>query len=666
MLLYYGITPYIVFDGGRLPSKESTEDSRAARREKSKTLGLELYKTGRVTQARQEFQKAIDVTPYMARLFIERLKSLNIQYVVAPYEADAQLVYLENHGIISGIISEDSDMLVYGAKVLISKLDKHGDCVVINRDEFTACRDISLVGWTDEQFRQMCILSGCDYLANIPKMGLKTAYNGLRKYKTVERVIKVAQFEGNMRVPPNYMFEFKRAELTFKYQRVFCPKDKKLVTLSPLSTNAPQDMTFIGDDIEPDIAVGIACGDLDPFTKKLIQLEHNVPKRARVVLSRRQTLPSDGKAKHCAMNSFFTPKRVPLGELDPNSLTPSPSQQALLLENSNRSWTTRRITMSPYSEGATPTTQVPPRPERSETESSLSRSGTPSQNLPFKRQRLCSDAAYNHPSTFTERSRFFPTDTTGRDAASRDSRTKKPKKADFGVFLDDSVESIMCPTHDSTKIAAATILHPNNVETEGTTNLSKRASSEKHTIVTVEAGGQNPGNELPRITSRRHCVREDTDVSKDVFGAIGPRFAYKSGKRIDPASDSDKTSPLQRPNSCGVARERTATSVQLDKQKRHPRITPLQRLRQTALGRSKSMNFLRTDLANSERVGLGYEPDNLPDLDPSTDPSSLLPKGSEDMIVPSTDDSDDGTLSSPGKPYTFGSLDLKKFEYSPV
>ena len=36
--------------------------------------------------------------------------------IVAPYEADAQLAYLYKQGIIHLVVSEDSDLLVYGCK----------------------------------------------------------------------------------------------------------------------------------------------------------------------------------------------------------------------------------------------------------------------------------------------------------------------------------------------------------------------------------------------------------------------------------------------------------------------------------------------------------------------------------------------------------------------
>ncbi len=46
----------------------------------------------------------------------QELKREGVNYVVAPYEADAQLAYMEKEGIIDGIITEDSDLLVFGCK----------------------------------------------------------------------------------------------------------------------------------------------------------------------------------------------------------------------------------------------------------------------------------------------------------------------------------------------------------------------------------------------------------------------------------------------------------------------------------------------------------------------------------------------------------------------
>lgn len=84
----------------------------------------------------------------------QALKAEDVSYVVAPYEADAQLAYLEKKGHIDGIITEDSDLLVFGCRKVLFKLDSDGKCMEIKRENFTMCREVSFSGWTDKEFRQ--------------------------------------------------------------------------------------------------------------------------------------------------------------------------------------------------------------------------------------------------------------------------------------------------------------------------------------------------------------------------------------------------------------------------------------------------------------------------------------------------------------------------------
>ena len=451
MLIYFGVTPYLVFDGDNLPSKSGTEADRAKRREESRRRGLELYKAGKVSQAHQELQKAVDVTPVMARQLIEELKRLDVQYVVAPYEADAQLAYLEAKGIINGILSEDSDLLVFGAKRLLTKLDQHGDCVEINRGDFASCHEISLVGWTDAQFRRMAILSGCDYLPSINKMGLKTAYRYIRKYKNVEKVIRMLQFEGQLTIPAGYLEKYQQAELTFLHHRVFCPIAKRLVLLTDLEPGTKEeDLPYIGEDVDPETAVGVACGDLDPTTKAPIFVPNVASLTRAALVARRQTLASPADLKpNKSLDSFFKPKRQPLVELDPNSLTPSPSQQRLLAANANASWLARTTSSAPQLMRSGSSISQPGGPARDaysnvDRATFLARASIISTYQAPKRQRLCSDTEEFLPTGGVSRSRFFSSDVEEPSPSVRKKgKSKKAKKSDFGIFSDDSLDGIL-------------------------------------------------------------------------------------------------------------------------------------------------------------------------------------------------------------------------------
>lgn len=697
MLIYFGIIPYIVFDGDNLPGKSGTEESRLARREESKKLGLELFRKGKTSQAQQELQKAVDVTPYMARQLIEELKKAQIQYVVAPYEADSQLAYLEQQGYINGIISEDSDLLVFGAKRLLSKLDQHGDCIEINRSDFTACRDISLIGWSDADFRRMCILSGCDYLPNIPKMGLKTAYRCVRKYKTVDKILKMIQFEGQFRVPPTYLEDFKQAELTFLHQRVFNPKEGKLVMLTPPDKSVTEsELTCIGKDVDPETAIGVACGDLDPMTKDAINLKPSVSSNLQSKVVRRQTLPAPGDLKPSKpIESFFTPKRKPLAELDPNSLTPSPSQQRLLEVHANNSWettpvptygvTSRSVSSAPAFRPARPAMV-----RSAERKSFLSRAATVSKFQPAKRQRLCSDAEDDSlppPSRDGGTSRFFHcSNTESSPAVEKKMRIKKPRRSDATTFSDEMAENIMSQLPSNTgslkvpklRVFSETNSHPPgkpqkpspadsidqtqepiaegevstsqltestdaNAITDASQNWSQSDTMSKSTQATSVGDDSNPGySTIPAMNP------ED----KSTLGRLHSKFAYSGGVSTNSGEASSNKEEDTKADTPSTSTQR--------------RLTPLQRLGQHALGKSRSMETLRkkpepplTNTSTTSKYGSHHTLTRSRSFIPPVG-VSLAGNGSEDMIVSNSEDEGEEYEETPSQPC----VDLKQFSFT--
>jgi exonuclease-1 len=460
MLIHFGVTPYLVFDGDNLPSKAGTEKERRERRKEGKRLGLELLKVGKTSQAHLELQKSVDVSPEMARMVIEELKHHNIQYVVAPYEADSQLAYLERKGIISGVLSEDSDLLVFGVKCLITKLDKYGDCIEVNRNHFTACREVSFVGWSDADFRAMAILSGCDYLSGIGGLGLKTAHRMLRKHKTVDRLVKAAQFDGKLKVPAGFMVSFDQAEKTFLYQWVYCPVAKQLVNLTPLEDGVNiADMPYIGEEVPSHIAMGVARGDLYPRTKLPMNLVSKTrPSGKPLAPSRRtsavvQTPDSKGTKP---IDSFFKPKRTPLAELDPNSFTPSPSQQALLEQQRNANgWIAMPAPLMRSQQHPPPPSTAPQPPRRTMTDPTGGRRSVPN---PSKRQRLCSDSVFDTPAAGGEglvRSKFFTSSAPDPSPSLHRARNSRRKTdQNFELYSDDSIQDAMIEVADLEETAS--------------------------------------------------------------------------------------------------------------------------------------------------------------------------------------------------------------------
>jgi exonuclease-1 len=677
MLLFFGVKPYLVFDGDNLPSKSSTEQDRHRRRQESKALGLELQRKGRMPEAYQEFQKAVDVTPYMARQLIEELKQMNVEYVVAPYEADAQLVYLEQQGIIHGIISEDSDLLVFGAKRLLSKLDQHGECIEINRADFTACREVSLVGWSDADFRRMCILSGCDYLANIPKMGLKTAYRVIRKHKTVEKALRMLQFEGQFRVPVDYQANFNQAELTFLYQRVFCHKAEKLVTLCPPEEGINLDeLPYIGGDMEPEIAIGVSRGDLDPTTKEPICIKPLANNKWSLGINRRQTLGTSSELKsRKPINSFFTPKRTPLAELDPNSLTPSPSQQRLLDRNSNNSWQANPAPSRSNSVRSTPLRAfsdqgLSPMIRSVERSSFLAQSARSSTLQPTKRQRLCSETDGDSlPTCPTARSRFFAPSTeqispTGQKLF----RSKKPRKSVMDVFSDDIAEDIMSNIPDPSATPGPGESKPEGktqtfaTKNEAEPSTSQSTDSGASTTTDMEKPHYSPGDDPTNSPNFNEALEYHVDRQNSTLLS---KFTFKTGPTLPspaldaaiPHSPMTKIPTIQSTRPAPPSTPKTPGSISRGNTAQW-RLTPLQRMGHAALARSNSIN-LPTKLRDAVPAESWTQQPSPVSIKPSFT-GTISTQGSEDQIVPDSEDEEE----EPNTELSTTPLDLKRFSFT--
>lgn len=89
MLLEAKVTPILIFDGAKLQMKAGTENERERHRSENKRKAEEYLRHGNSVMAHKLFSAAVDITPEMAYQFVQVAKSMGIEYIVAPYEADA-------------------------------------------------------------------------------------------------------------------------------------------------------------------------------------------------------------------------------------------------------------------------------------------------------------------------------------------------------------------------------------------------------------------------------------------------------------------------------------------------------------------------------------------------------------------------------------------------
>lgn len=290
-----GIEPVFVFDGKRSNLKSETQAKREDGRIKNMTQAKKLIETMKSTKdlaclrkLRNEciscLQRGLSVTHEMEKNCMAALKKFGVKVIVAPMEADPQLAFLCAIGYCQGIITEDSDILVYAAASsgifpILYKFDNTGmvqtiDLSVLpfftskpttsitNPNKGTELKPtsstssstsstenthsinfVNQLNWFPQgesglrMFMQMCILAGCDYCESVPGIGIIKAQQAVIKFKDIpdnKRLKKIHDFFkfSGKKVPENYLSRVSRAESLFFNHLVYNPVKKEICHFS--------------------------------------------------------------------------------------------------------------------------------------------------------------------------------------------------------------------------------------------------------------------------------------------------------------------------------------------------------------------------------------------------------------------------------------------------
>ncbi|XP_030556677.1 exonuclease 1 [Drosophila novamexicana] len=282
MLLSYNIKPILVFDGQHLPAKALTEQRRRESRQQSKKRAMELLRLGRTDEARSQMRRCVDVTHEMALRLIQECRVRHIDCIVAPYEADAQMAWLNKAGIAQYIVTEDSDLTLFGAQRIIFKLDLNGAGLLVEAEKFHLAMGCTKERYRFDKFRRMCILSGCDYLDSLPGIGLAKACKFMLKTEQDDMRIalkKIPQYLNmrNLEVDDDYIENFMKAEATFKHMYIYNPLERRMERLSALEDHETEEGhcsnagSLLADNEK---ALHLALGNLNPFTLKSLDNWH--------------------------------------------------------------------------------------------------------------------------------------------------------------------------------------------------------------------------------------------------------------------------------------------------------------------------------------------------------------------------------------------------------
>ena len=272
-------------DGLRLECKRNTKENRNNKRSKYGARHDEIAEIKNdddedPDQLAQYKKYSAEITRENYYMFLDFLKHKNVEFIVAPYEADSQLAYMYHTKEIDYILSEDSDLVAYGCTKIIRCLKKDGSCKMLNWDKKPPKSNASLRSFmelSEENRTKCCILAGCDYLSNIKGLGFGSIVKIFEEHNDFMERIKQINTKKKIMTKAElneYFSSFNRAYLAFTEQLVYCSHRERIVNLSArfqLKKTTPLkllDENYVGMPIHNDKNFVKGLVDFDDLTKK--------------------------------------------------------------------------------------------------------------------------------------------------------------------------------------------------------------------------------------------------------------------------------------------------------------------------------------------------------------------------------------------------------------
>jgi flap endonuclease-1 len=195
----HGITPIFVLDGNTRREKEDTKQKRINEKKKARDNGKELLEKIRSSRSlfdispndMSELRKSLSKDVSLKVEEVQQLKSTLIEFCFpvldAKYDSEQLCCALAIEGKVEAVYSTDTDCLVYGTPFLITDFDKE------NREKLSLCvislqKTLESLDISYKSFVDLCIMCGCDFNQNMPKIGPKRSYDLIKEYESIENL----------------------------------------------------------------------------------------------------------------------------------------------------------------------------------------------------------------------------------------------------------------------------------------------------------------------------------------------------------------------------------------------------------------------------------------------------------------------------------------------
>jgi len=203
MFFKYNILPVYVLDGTAPIEKDITLEKRANKRNK---IYSEIDKLNELKNNPQNTPTKINIineeikklekkcvlfSPHIIEDIIHFFNLIGIPVIQEQNEeSDFILAQLNKNKCIDYILSEDSDLLTFGAKNILKNFSiREENCQIYNLDTI-----LSQLNFTQEQFIDMCIMCGCDYTHKIKNINCNKSFQLINQHKNIENIQNIQEY----------------------------------------------------------------------------------------------------------------------------------------------------------------------------------------------------------------------------------------------------------------------------------------------------------------------------------------------------------------------------------------------------------------------------------------------------------------------------------------
>lgn len=171
------ITPVFVFDGVVTDLKEGEISERRAAKERAEAKAQAARDRGDGIEAARLEARTQRLTDTIQRTTRELLDLLDVPYLEAPAEGEAQAAHMAKSGAVDYAGTEDYDALLFGSPRTLRQLTSKGDPECMDLETTLEKHDL-----TYEQLVDVGILCGTDFNEGVRGIGPKTALKTIREH----------------------------------------------------------------------------------------------------------------------------------------------------------------------------------------------------------------------------------------------------------------------------------------------------------------------------------------------------------------------------------------------------------------------------------------------------------------------------------------------------